>query len=487
MTWSGNGHSYQLIERHVSWTQARHAAEALGGYLATITSAGEQAWIKSTFIDGNTTNQSLWIGLYQRTAPHTDAWAKDARWHWVTGEALGYTNWYSRQPDDAPTCEEDNEENYGEVWVNRWGMPGFWNDLANSPPAHWHPDGYIVEWDRLPPQRGEVPLLSWTGECGCVDDGLEPNIGTPGKTRYFQFRVKLTDPDDDEPDYVRVVVRRNGKKWVSRRMWPRSSVRTSVGREYSRRLSAPFPPGKYSYFFRARDRNGFARGAPTRLRSGPTMRPELAFVQTPDDYSDGVHPNFGFEDLVRFRWKVIYRDNDGDPPSFIRVVLWRNDRFYDAFQMITQDPSPDPMAGVEYRCQRALRRGSYEYKFEADDKDGRAVGPPTARRAGIRVVPLPIPFSLTSLAAVPTSSGAQISLTLSSEAEVEARVLNIAGRPVRALCRARECAAGANTLLWNAQSDGGLPVPNGVYLVEVTAKAADGGQAKATTRVSIRR
>lgn len=490
LRWAGNGHLYQVIDSNVSWSAAKADAQARGGHLVTITSAREQAWIKRTFVDGNGTHGSLWIGLYQDQKPARRAWPPDARWHWLTGEALVYANWSPDQPDDWWSSEEDNQENYGEMWVNRWasllGKQAYWNDLASTPPSGWQPDGHLVEWDRVPPDPGEVPLLSWTGRDGFAHDGVDPNIGTPGKTTYFEFRVSLTDPDGDEPDYVRVVVRRNGQHWVTRPMWPQSSVSTSAGRIYARRLSAPFPPGKYTYLFRARDEDGFARGTPTRPRYGPSMRPELAFVQAPG-YSDGVEPNFGFEGLVPFLWKVIYRDNDGDPPEFIRVVLWRNDRFYDVFQMITQDPSPDPMAGVEYRARRALRRGTYEYKFEADDRDGRAVGPPAARRAGIRVVRFPIPFSVTSLAAVPTPSGAQINLTLSSEAQVEARVLNMAGRQVRTLCRARECAAGSNTLVWNAQSDTGVPVPSGVYLVEVTAQAEDGGRATAVTRVTVRR
>lgn len=83
--------------------------------------------------------------------------------------------------------------------------------------------------------------------------------------------------------------------------------------------------------------------------------------------------------------------------------------------------------------------------------------------------------------------GAQITFTLSSVAQVQARVLNIAGRPVRTICRATDCEAGANTLIWNAQSDRGLPVPNGTYLVELTARADDGAQARALTQVILSR
>ena len=65
--------------------------------------------------------------------------------------------------------------------------------------------------------------------------------------------------------------------------------------------------------------------------------------------------------------------------------------------------------------------------------------------------------------------------------------LNIAVRSIRTLCRARDCEAGTNTLLWNAQSDQGLPVPNGTYLVEVTAKAGDGSRTRGLAQVRLNR
>ncbi len=95
------------------------------------------------------------------------------------------------------------------------------------------------------------------------------------------------------------------------------------------------------------------------------------------------------------------------------------------------------------------------------------------------------PLALSGLAAVPSAAGAQITFTLSAAAQVHARVLNIAGRPIKTLCHWKDCEAGTNTLLWNAQSDSGLPVPNGTYLVQVCAGADDGRQARALAQVRI--
>ena len=97
------------------------------------------------------------------------------------------------------------------------------------------------------------------------------------------------------------------------------------------------------------------------------------------------------------------------------------------------------------------------------------------------------PLALTAVAAVPTPHGVEIVFALSAPAQTQARILNIAGRPVRTLCHAAECEAGANRLLWDAQSNRGLPVPNGTYLVELTAKAGDGTQARALGQVRVSR
>ena len=96
-------------------------------------------------------------------------------------------------------------------------------------------------------------------------------------------------------------------------------------------------------------------------------------------------------------------------------------------------------------------------------------------------------LALTGLAGVPTQAGAQLTFTLSCPAEVSVRVLNLAGRPIRALCRARACDAGTNTLLWDARTGSGLAAPSGAYLLEVSARTTDGAQTRAVTQTRLTR
>ena len=57
---------------------------------------------------------------------------------------------------------------------------------------------------------------------------------------------------------------------------------------------------------------------------------------------------------------------------------------------------------------------------------------------------------VSSLAALPTRTGAQVTFSLSSSAHVTATVLNVAGRPIKTIAADKPLAAGAQTLLWNS-------------------------------------
>ena len=66
-------------------------------------------------------------------------------------------------------------------------------------------------------------------------------------------------------------------------------------------------------------------------------------------------------------------------------------------------------------------------------------------------------------------------------------MLNIAGRRVRTIVTDREGEVGMNSLAWNCRSDRGMSVPSGTYLVRVTARGDDGGQASRLSTVTLRR
>jgi hypothetical protein len=96
-------------------------------------------------------------------------------------------------------------------------------------------------------------------------------------------------------------------------------------------------------------------------------------------------------------------------------------------------------------------------------------------------------LQVTGLSSLATRAGAQVTFALSAPAQVSARVLNLAGRPIAILGAPRNYEPGTNALLWNARDAGGLAVPNGTYVVELTARTAEGAQARAVATLSLRR
>jgi hypothetical protein len=128
---SSNGHYYKVYHLTKTWQQARAYCASLGGHLATITSAQEQAFIKTL---GCKKNYNYWLGA-------TDA-AKEGTWKWVTGEKWSYQAWGSNQPDNSQ-LKTGVTENYLQFCVN-WGY--LWNDSDNTQDSTAS-IGFICEWD----------------------------------------------------------------------------------------------------------------------------------------------------------------------------------------------------------------------------------------------------------------------------------------------------------------------------------------------------
>jgi len=143
----GNGHFYEafIVPGGIDWNDANSAAEAAGGYLATITSAQENAFVfdliddDPVFWDDSNPNHSHgsgpWIGGFQPAGSPEPS----GNWTWVTGEPWSYDAWAPGQPND--------DFNSGAL-QNRAHFLGYgqligptWNDMQdyNLVP------GYVVE------------------------------------------------------------------------------------------------------------------------------------------------------------------------------------------------------------------------------------------------------------------------------------------------------------------------------------------------------
>ncbi len=182
-------HYYEFVPGFLTWNEAKTQAETrsvngLQGYLATITSATENAFLVENFILPDITTPSTrswgWIGV-------SDA-DREGDWKWVTGPEAGtslqpssassssslsslnlqqssapsYTNWASGEPNNY------GDEDYAHLdyRVNR--PAGQWND-ANATARI----GYFVEYgglESVPEPTGALGLLllgAWgTIRCG---------------------------------------------------------------------------------------------------------------------------------------------------------------------------------------------------------------------------------------------------------------------------------------------------------------------------------
>jgi hypothetical protein len=136
-----NGHFYRPITTGATYTNARAASllttfKGQTGYLVTITSADEDAFIFNNVPQGN-----IWFAL-------TDE-ASEARWTIDAGPEKGtlikinngqlngnipgqYNNWASGEPNDS------GNEDYA---VTKWGGGSQWNDLPN----HFN-NPYVIEY-----------------------------------------------------------------------------------------------------------------------------------------------------------------------------------------------------------------------------------------------------------------------------------------------------------------------------------------------------
>ena len=382
------------------------------------------------------------------------------------------------------------------TFITKWGSLGSGDGQFNEPggvAVDALGNVYVGDSNNFRIQKFALraaPELSWLDATGYTSDGVNPDSGDPDST-VFAFKVSYSDADGDAPvkRYVKVQ-RLDGSQWVVHKVKKLSQVAGGdlvTGMTY--RATVTLPNGVYRYRFDFADGDGPATGSPTSNRLGPAITgPPLLSWAGANGYAgqDGVKPNSGPPGTA-FRFRVIYSDGDGQAPTARQVEIRRNGNTID-----TRDMNPKGgnfTTGKTYQVKVRLKRpnSQYEYRFVFADSSGAATGPPTGWTSGFDTTAGAGPLVVTGLSTTPTNVGAQITFGLASASSVDARVLNLAGRPVKTICHGTALDAGANTLLWNARDNQGLAVPSGAYLVEVVARDDDGGEARAVTPLRLAR
>ena len=133
------GHFYRIYQQSGNWADSKAFCESLGGHLATITSAEEDAFIYQWKESEGVAN--AYFGLYKSVPDNT--------WHWVTEEPVVYLNWHSGEPSGG-------SEKYGMYYGGFTSNKNQWND-GNWGNGTWY-DGtqitFICEWDEVSANSG---------------------------------------------------------------------------------------------------------------------------------------------------------------------------------------------------------------------------------------------------------------------------------------------------------------------------------------------
>jgi hypothetical protein len=122
-----NGHAYYLLPS-ASWTNSEAQAVSLGGHLATVNDAAENAWIAQTFSRFGGQDRPLWIGLTDREV--------EGKFVWVNGEPATSLKWNTESGEPNNSAGSGYEEDFTYMIESNAGnstlIPGQWNDAPDS-------------------------------------------------------------------------------------------------------------------------------------------------------------------------------------------------------------------------------------------------------------------------------------------------------------------------------------------------------------------
>jgi hypothetical protein len=158
----GNGHYYQAVfAPGITWSAASLTASNLGGYLATLTSSQENAFVFSLVAPNtdlwyyNVHWWGPWLGGVQPPGSPEPA----GGWRWITGEPFNYSNWASGQPNNN---DNENRLQFG----GQLTIASTWNDQYE---AHTnYARSFVIEYEFKPQWALAVffALTNWSLQAG---------------------------------------------------------------------------------------------------------------------------------------------------------------------------------------------------------------------------------------------------------------------------------------------------------------------------------
>ena len=253
----------------------------------------------------------------------------------------------------------------------------------------------IGAYEYQPPTVDVVPVLSWTGEAGFVEDGVSPDRAAGGTN--FEFRVNYYHAENRAPAQIELWIDENGDgAYQQTEKHAMDKVTGSGlgfadnnyinGERYTKQLRLSYPgSGEMNYRFYTSDGRHLAVDAPTvtsTVAVGNTA-PVLEWLGTGDYASHGVYPVNG-NTGDSFTFKVRYKDVDGQAPEVQQVWIDENDDHQyvpsERYEMVKEGTGTDYVNGEIYTVMRTLVSAGddrFRYRFYFTDGSDVALGAPT--------------------------------------------------------------------------------------------------------------
>ena len=286
---------------------------------------------------------------------------------------IGILTMYKQDPADqiytdgvayeakVPSLGAGNHRAHFKAVVDEQRMPGVFQQYTVRAPVTGDLLGPTVI--ERAPATNRAPTLT--------NGGVSPRTGTAGTA--FRFAVTYTDLDGDSPflphDQTKGYIRMNIEE--SPGVWKTYDLNTdldapnyTVGVVFSYILSG-LSLGPHNFYFEASDGWVSVRDP----AAPPAMH--TVYVSRPPVLVEGaVIPTSGNTGRV-YEYKVKYRDPDGDPPQFIRLIIDNGTPIEIGVPM----PGADYITGVVYSyplLKGTLTEALHTFYFEASDGNGYA-------------------------------------------------------------------------------------------------------------------
>ena len=200
--------------------------------------------------------------------------------------------------------------------------------------------------------EGDDP--NWNDPPELSEEGVDPLIGTP--VDEYVFQVFYQDEEGDEPEYVRVELDGTVQEMELRKGTKNSDYRKGAFFEWK---AKGLPWGPHRHRFVTSDGTSVVS---TRLQANPFIEgDDPNWNEPPELFDADLNPRDGTP-VDEFVFQVIYQDEDGDIPEYVRLEL--DGKAYD----MESSGKGNALNGLGYRAViKDLAWGPHEHRFVASD------------------------------------------------------------------------------------------------------------------------